>query len=159
MMQPSQSRFSSRIDRGDGRANCEVLTMSSIRSFSFLRRVLLVDAVSSGAMGLGLLAGADALSGVLRLPASLLTEAGIVLLPFAAFVGLLASREAPARTAVWFAIAMNVLWAIDSILLLVSGWVAPNAFGHAFVITQAAFVVVLAELEYIGLRRSTALAA
>jgi hypothetical protein len=133
--------------------------MSSIRSFPFLRRVLLVDAVSSGAMGLGLLAGADPLSDIVRLPANLLTEAGIVLLPFAAFVGFLASRAAPARAAVWLVIAMNVLWAIDSIVLLVSDLVAPNAFGHAFVIMQAAFVVVLAELEYLGLRRSAALAA
>jgi len=133
--------------------------MSSIRSFSFLRRVLLLDALSSGAMGLGLLAGAGALSAILHLPAGLLTEAGIVLLPFAAFVGFLASREAPARAAVWLVIAMNVLWAIDSIVLLASGWVAPSALGHAFVIMQAAFVGVLAELEYIGLRRSAALAA
>jgi hypothetical protein len=131
--------------------------MSSIQSVSFLRRVLLVDAVSSAAMGLALLLGADMLAGMLQLPARLLSEAGLVLLPFAAFVGFVASRAAPGRGAVWAVIALNVLWVIDSVVLLVTGWVAPNALGHAFVIAQAAFVAVLADLEYLGLRRTATL--
>jgi hypothetical protein len=132
--------------------------MSSIRSVSFLRRVLLVDAVSSALMGLALLLGADMLAKILQLPARLLSEAGVVLLPFAAFVAFVASRAVPGRGAVWFVIALNVLWAIDSIVLLVTGWVAPNTLGYAFVITQAAFVAVLADLEYLGLRRAATLA-
>ena len=131
--------------------------MSSSRSSSFLRRVLLVDAVSSGAMALGLLVAAGVLAELLQLPADLLWDAGIVLIPFAAFVGFLSSREQPPRFAVWAVIGLNALWTIDSVLLLTTGWIAPNALGYVFIIGQALVVGVLAELEYVGLRRSVML--
>jgi hypothetical protein len=51
-------------------------------------------------------------------------------------------------------IVTNVLWAIDSALLAMSGWVEPNALGYAFIIMQALVVVAFAELQYVGLRRS-----
>ena len=133
--------------------------MTSIRASSLLRRVLVVDAVSSGAMGLAMIAFAELLADLLQLPVELISEAGIVLLPFAAFVGFVASRSEPARIAVWVIIALNVVWVVDSIVLLFTGWVAPNALGYAFVIAQAAVVLVLADLEYMGLKRSAAAAA
>jgi hypothetical protein len=39
-------------------------------------------------------------------------------------------------------------------VLLASGWVAPTALGYAFVLGQALVVAILAECEYLGLRRS-----
>jgi hypothetical protein len=134
------------------------LHMNSIRASSFLRRVLLVDAVASGAMGLGMIAFTALFARVLQLPAQLLSEAGIVLLPFAAFVGFIASRQTPARFAVWAIIALNVIWVVDSIVLLFTGWVAPNALGYAFVVAQALAVAAFADLEYVGLKKSAALA-
>jgi hypothetical protein len=128
--------------------------MTSIRASSLLRRVLVVDAVSSGAMGIAMVAFGELLAGLLQLPVELLSETGIVLLPFAAFVGFIASRSEPSRFAVWTIIGLNVVWVVDSILLLFTGWVAPNALGYAFVIAQAAAVLVFADLEYMGLRRS-----
>jgi hypothetical protein len=133
--------------------------MNAIRSLSFLRRVLVVDAVSSGGMGVALWALAGPIAALTKLPQALLSEAGLVLLPFAAFVGYLASRSVPSRVGVWIVIALNVVWAIDSMALLVTGWVEPNMLGYAFVIGQAAVVAVLAELEYVGLRRGSPLAA
>lgn len=133
--------------------------MTSIRASSLLRRVLVVDAVSSGAMGLAMIAFAELLANLLQLPVELVSEAGIVLLPFAAFVGFVASRREPARIAVWVIIAMNVVWVVDSIVLLFTGWVAPSALGYAFVIAQAAVVLALADFEYMGLKRSAAVAA
>ena len=133
--------------------------MTSIRASSLLRRVLVVDAVSSGAMGIAMIAFAELFASLLQLPVELVSEAGIVLLPFAAFVGFVASRPEPTRIAVWIIIALNAVWVVDSIMLLFSGWVAPNGLGYAVVIAQAAAVLVLADLEYMGLKRSTALAA
>jgi hypothetical protein len=133
--------------------------MTSIRASSFLRRVLIVDALISGASGVAMFALADVFASLLQLPVDLVREAGIILLPFAAFVGFVASRQEPARLAVWAIIAMNILWVVDSILLLFSGWVAPNVLGYVFVIAQAAMVLVLADLEYMGLKRSPAVAA
>ena len=133
--------------------------MTSIRSSSFLRRVLAVDAVSSGVMGSAMIAFAELLAELTQLPVDLVSEAGIVLLPFAAFVGFVASRREPARIVVWIVIALNAMWVIDSILLLFTGWVAPNGLGYAVVIAQATAVLVLADLEYMGLKRSAAVAA
>jgi hypothetical protein len=116
--------------------------------------VLVVDAVSSGGMGLAMIVFADMLANLLQLPVELISEAGIVLLPFAAFVGFVASRREPARSAVWSIIALNVVWVVDSIVLLFTGWVAPNALGYAFVIAQAAAVLLFADLEYLGYRKS-----
>jgi hypothetical protein len=133
--------------------------MTSIRASSFLRRVLVVDAVSTGAMGIAMVAFAELLAGLLQLPVDLISEAGIVLLPFAAFVAFVASRSETSRMAVWVIIAVNAVWVVDSIVLLLTGWVAPNALGYAFVIAQAAAVLLFADLEYLGLKRSTAVAA
>jgi hypothetical protein len=124
----------------------------------FLRRVLIADAATSGAMGVLLLANAAPLADLLALPETLLRVSGITMLPFAALVALLATRETLPRWAVWAVIAVNALWAVESVLLLVSGWVEPAALGIAFVLAQAAVVALFAEAEYMGLRR-TALAA
>jgi hypothetical protein len=133
--------------------------MTSIHASSLLRRVLIVDAVTSGAMGLATIVFAELFADLLQLPLELISEAGIVLLPFAAFVGFVASRREPARIAVWTIIALNVVWVVDSIVLLFTGWVAPNALGYAFVIAQAAAVLAFADFEYMGLKRSAAVAA
>jgi len=131
----------------------------SVANLSFLRRVLAVDAGSSVSMGVLVLAFADGLGNLLQLPAALLQESGLILVPFAAAVGFLASRAQPARWAVRIVIAANVIWAVDSTILLFTDWVQPNALGIAFVVAQAVVVGVLAELEIIGLSRAKALPA
>ena len=128
--------------------------MTSIRPSSFLRRVLVVDAVFSGSSGIMMIAFAGLIAAVTQLPVELISEAGMLLVPFAAFVGFVASRGAPARLAVWAIIAINIVWAVDSVVLLFTGWVAPNAVGCAVVVAQAAGVLLLADLEYMGLKRS-----
>jgi uncharacterized membrane protein YoaK (UPF0700 family) len=110
--------------------------------------------VLTGATGLLLLLGAPFLAGLLELPEVLLRSAGLVLLPFVAFVAYVATREHFHRSAIWTVIGVNALWAAASVALLLSGWVAPNLFGAAFVIFQAVVVAVFAELEYLGVRRS-----
>ncbi|MGE0726318.1 MAG: hypothetical protein AB7O45_18235, partial [Alphaproteobacteria bacterium] len=95
---------------------------------------------------------------LLGLPAALLRGAGIVLLPFAALVAWLGTRREVARGAVWAVVVVNALWAIDSIVLLLTGWVAPTGLGIAFVVFQAVVVAGFAELQWMGLRRSAAVA-
>ena len=57
-------------------------------------------------------------------------------------------------------IAGNAVWTLASIALLFSGSVSPNLLGEVFVVAQAIGTGVLAELQYVGLRRSgSALAA
>lgn len=130
--------------------------MTTFRPSDFLRRVLLADALTSGASGLLMTFGAGPLEGALGLPAGLVRYAGLALLPFAAFVAYLAARESLPRAAVWAVVALNALWAADSLLLLAGGWVSPTALGTAFVVAQAVVVAAFAELEYVGMRRSAA---
>jgi hypothetical protein len=129
------------------------------RPDTLLRRVLIADAAASGAMAVLGLAGAGMLDSVLGLPAALLRTAGLSLVPFAAFVAYVATRETLPRPAVWAIIALNALWVAESFLLMAGSSLAPTTLGQAFVIAQAAAVALLAELEYVGLRRSVAVAA
>jgi hypothetical protein len=124
------------------------------RQNTFLRYALLADAVASGATGLLLIAGADLLTGLLGLPVALMRESGLALVPYVALVAFVGTREDIARPAVKVIIALNVVWAAASLLLLVTDFVAPTALGIAFVIAQAGVVAVFAELQFIGLRRS-----
>ena len=127
--------------------------MSYDQSSTFLRRALILDALASGATGLLMIAGAGLVEGLLGLPAALLRGAGLVLVPYVAFVVYAGTRDTISRSAVWIIIVANVAWAAASALLLVSGWVAPTALGYAFVIAQAVVVALLGELQYMGLRR------
>lgn len=133
--------------------------MSTTQPTPFLRNVLLLDAAASGATGLLLIAGAGLLDGLLGLPVALMREAGLVLVPYVAFVAWVGTRETIARGAVWAIIAANALWTLASAGLLLSGLVARNTLGYAFVIAQAAVVALLGELQYAGLKRQGAVAA
>ena len=125
---------------------------------TFLRYALLADAVASGATGLLMIAGADALTGLLGLPVALMREAGLVLVPYVALVAFVGTRAMIARGAVQAIIALNVLWVLGSVAVLLAAPVAPTALGYAFVIAQAVAVGVFAELQVIGLRREAAMA-
>jgi hypothetical protein len=83
-----------------------------------------------------------------------LRYAGVSLLPFAAFLVYLAKRENLSTQGVWTVIVLNILWTAASLLLLMTGWVAPTEVGYTFVIAQALGVAVLAGLEYFGLKKS-----
>lgn len=127
--------------------------MSYDQSPTFLRRALILDALASGATALLMIAGAGLVESLLGLPAALLRGAGLVLVPYVAFVVYAGTRDIISRSAVWMIIVANMAWAAASALLLVSGWVAPAALGYAFVIAQAVVVALLGELQYMGLRR------
>jgi hypothetical protein len=129
---------------------------ASIDPSTFLRRVLLVDAATCFAMGLLLLLAAGVLATLLALPGALLQYAGLSLLPNAAFMAWIATRSSLSRVGVWIVIGGNALWVVGSVALLVAGWVSPSLLGHVFVITQAATVALLAEMEYVGLRKALA---
>jgi hypothetical protein len=129
--------------------------MSNLRPSTFLRIALLGDALASGATGLLMAFGAGLLTGLLGLPESLMHSAGFILLPYALLVAYLGTRERLSRGAVWAVIATNAVWAADSVLLLLSGWVEPTPLGAAFVLFQAVVVAGFACAQYLGLRPAT----
>jgi hypothetical protein len=56
-------------------------------------------------------------------------------------------------------IALNAIWVVESIALFWMESIDPNLFGYAFVIAQAIVVGIFAELEYLGLRKASGVAA
>jgi hypothetical protein len=125
----------------------------------FLRTVLLVDAATCVATGLLMTAGSAALAPLTQLPADLLFYAGLSLFPVAAFIAFVATRKELPPAGVWLVIAGNAAWVAGSLWLLLGGTLSPSLIGYAFLAAQAAAVAVLAELEYVGLRRLSSSAA
>jgi hypothetical protein len=126
-----------------------------IESSPFLRRALLADAVFSGVSTVVMTFDSGALAPFLNLPETLLRETGLFLIAYAALVGWLWSRPQVAKLLVMIVIAGNAAWTLASIALLLSGAVSPNLLGDIVVAAQAIATGVLAELQYIGLRKST----
>ncbi|WP_283134402.1 hypothetical protein [Rhizohabitans arisaemae] len=118
-----------------------------------LAKVIKIDMLLCAAFGVLLIAAAGLVGDLMNLPVPLVRWAGVVLLPVAAFLGYLASRRVPPRGGVLAIIAINALWAVDSIVLLFTGWIDPNPFGVVFIVAQALLVAGIAEMQYLGLRR------
>jgi len=118
----------------------------------FLARVLLIDAIASGATAVLLVAGADLLAPLLQLPAGLLRGAGVVLVPFVALVYGLSRRASPPRAAVAAVVAVNFAWVAASAWVAFGGVWQPSLAGVAFVLAQALAVLAFADLGWLGLR-------
>lgn len=123
---------------------------------TLLPRLLLVDAASCAALGALLALVPTPVAGLTALPPALLLGAGLSLLPVAAFIAWVATRTPVPVAGVRVVVAGNLLWVAASLVLLVSGWIAPNALGTAFVAGQALVVALLAGLEHAALRGARA---
>jgi len=124
-------------------------------SSAFLRRAIQADAIFSGASAVILTIGGGEIAPLLNLPEALLRETGLFLIAYAALVGWLGTRPVMPKILVAIVIAGNAAWALASIALLFSSAVAPNLLGEAAIAMQAIVVGVLAELQFVGLRRSS----
>src|SRR5688500_7592607 len=96
----------------------------------FIRRVLFVDAATCAGTGLFLALLAVPLAPFLGLPADLLLDAGLALLPIAAFIAWVATRDAISAAGVWLVIIGNAAWVLASLALLFA--VSPTMLGYAF---------------------------
>ncbi len=130
----------------------------TIRNTPSLRRILLADAAAGLGAGLVVMLGAGFLAPLLGLPAGLLFWAGVALMPIVAVLAAMAMRDTFPRLLLVDIAALNALWATASLGLLVSGAVAPNALGVAFVVAQALLVGGFAILQFGHLRQSEAAA-
>lgn len=126
-----------------------------IHASTFLRRALFADAVFSGVSALGLSLGAGAFAALFNLPEVLLRETGLFLIAYTVLVGWLSTRSTVAKALILLVVVGNAAWTIASIALLLSGAVAPNLPGEITVVAQAIATGVFAELQYVGLRRSS----
>lgn len=129
------------------------MALAAIANSISLRHAVLADGIISGAMGVLLFAASGPLSGLLGLPAAFLFWVGLALLPWMAALVLVSRKERLAGGAVETVIALNALWVLASIALIVADPFGMTALGIAFVVAQALAVTVFADLQFFGLKR------
>mgnify|MGYP000323034170 CR=1 FL=1 len=125
---------------------------------SYLRKVILADAVISSAAGVAMIGGADLTHDVLGLPSALILWSGLALIPFIATLVMTIRAGAAPRGLIVAIIALNFAWVAASLFAAFGPVFAPTLLGKVFVCAQAATVFVLAELQIMGLRRMGAAA-
>jgi hypothetical protein len=118
-----------------------------------LRRVLAFDAASgagTGALQLGL---TGLLSQWLGLSPSLLQATGLAIFAFVALAAWLAVQGAPPRAALGAPVVGNFAWVAGCLVLAFGAAPAVTPLGLAYLLVQAVVVFVLAELQWMALRR------
>ncbi|WP_374469275.1 hypothetical protein [Phenylobacterium sp.] len=131
--------------------------MTHVRS-PLLRGLIAIDAVACAASGALLAFAAEPLATITGLAPDLTRPAGVFLLAWTLVLATAASRPTLSRAAVWTLIAVNVIWVVESALVLLLGWAQPTAAGYGFVIAQAVAVAAIAELQFVALRRAATVA-
>jgi hypothetical protein len=126
-----------------------------------LRTATALDALVTGANGAAYLVAAGPLEDLLGLSPALLRGTGAFLLLFSAAVWTVASRPQVSPSAALVVIALNVLWAADSIAFLATGVSDPTTAGAVWIVMQAIVVAGFAALQTItrGAARNRAVAA
>ncbi|MGL4324771.1 MAG: hypothetical protein ACRCTD_12100 [Beijerinckiaceae bacterium] len=118
-----------------------------------LRTILKLDAATCFSSGLLLTLGATLLSPWLGLPAAFLFYAGLVLMPAGLFILWTALRPVLPQWALLVIIVGNVLWSVESLLLLAMPHMAPRTtLGAVGVVMQAFMVAGFALFEWRGYR-------
>lgn len=130
--------------------------MISFQPSTFLRRLLLADAIASGVMAVALLGVGGRLADLSRLPQSLLLYAGVILVPWAFFVAFLAIQRNPPLGMLRLVVIGNAVWTAVSLILLVLDRVSPNALGYGFIVAQALAVGALGALQLVAIQGCTA---
>lgn len=125
--------------------------MSTLVRTPFLARVLVADAVVSGAVALLQLLAMARVAELTGLSGSLLLGTGWFLVGYVALLFVLASRARLPAALVWLVIVGNMGWAAGALVIAASRL---PALGIAFSAVHAAAVLVFAALEYLGMRAS-----
>ncbi len=122
----------------------------------FLRRMLWLDAATGAATGALQLLLTGWLASFLGLPETLLQVSGWVMFAYVAGIGFIATRPFVPAPLVWLLIGANFLWVLGCLALLLGDLVMPTLAGKAFIAIQAVTVGLLAELQWVGLRKAVA---
>jgi len=137
--------------------------MSAVAAFScltsspeFLRRVLWLDAATGAATGALQLLLTGLLASLLGLPETLLVASGWAILGYVAGISFVATRQFVPTSLVWVLIGANLLWVAGCLALLLGDFVTPTLAGQVFIAVQAVAVGLLAEMQWVGLRKATA---
>ncbi|GHN03011.1 hypothetical protein WSM22_45000 [Cytophagales bacterium WSM2-2] len=120
-----------------------------------LKNVLLINGVSSGVTGVGLLLFADFFSGLFQINSvALFAGVGIFLIAFAGFVIMVALGNTN-RSKVQVIITLDILWTLTSFLLVVVANREISTMGNTLILAVAIWVAAMAFLQTKGLKQIT----
>jgi hypothetical protein len=132
--------------------------MSNAISSTFLRKVLIADAVTCAAVAGLQLTNADTLVSLLGLPKNLLLATGAFLVGFAILLILMARANEIRAPLIRLVVVGNIAWGLGCIGLSLGGAFETTALGIAYLLIQALTVFALAAIEFKGWRgRATTL--
>jgi hypothetical protein len=140
-----------------GRLSTWSIAMSDpVRLSLFFRRAVTADAIGTTATAALMSLEATLLGAALGLPAAVFVAIGVALLPYVGWLLWLATRDTVARRVAMLPVLLNAVWAVDCLAVL---WLAaePTTFGKTFVLLQVGVSVLLAEMQWIGLRKRCAI--
>jgi hypothetical protein len=118
-----------------------------------LRRSMQADAVVTAIVALGAMVESGLIAPWLGVPPLALVILGAILLGWAAALWMAASRPTISRRFAWLSVILGAVWVVDSVVLLVSGWLPFTTEGWWLVAIVALAVAGFTEAQYIGLRR------
>ncbi|MPZ85681.1 MAG: hypothetical protein GEV28_36990 [Actinophytocola sp.] len=128
------------------------MTITETHPGRLLRFALTADGVATGASGVALTALAGVLDGPLGIGFGWLLGTGLFFLGWGAFVLHLGTRPTINRRGATFVVAVNLLAALDSVLVALVGDL--TALGTVVVLVLAVAVAAIAVLQIEGLRQS-----
>ncbi len=120
----------------------------------FMRLVLKLDAVATGVVGLLSVAAGPMLDDLLGIPLALLLPVGLFLVAYAVAIWIVGTRRLVCWPAVWAAVAINLMYVVDCVVVVAAGWFPLTALGTAFVLFQAAAVTLFAVGQLYALRKT-----
>jgi hypothetical protein len=111
-----------------------------------------LDAAMSGAAGALLVAGGAFLDGATGIPAAWLVGIGLFFLAYAVVLVAIVRAGSPPRL-VRLVVLGNAGWVALSVAALLADWLTPTTTGAVLIGLQAGAVALVAELQWLALRR------
>lgn len=126
--------------------------MTSIHPSRFLRYALIADALACSVLVVLQLSLPEQLASYLQLSSMLLIGSGVFLAAYVGLLIVLANSKSVWKALVGLVVAGNVAWALGCLAL--ASLTGPSRLGVAYLVAQAVFVLVIARMEWLGLKRS-----
>ena len=118
-----------------------------------VRLAVRFDAAVTGAFGVLVGVASPPLDGWLGIDTALLLALGVLLAGYAMVLEFVVARR-PTTALVWAVIALNTLWVVASVVAVLTDALTLTTLGPVVVLGQAAAVALLADLQYLALRKS-----
>lgn len=120
-----------------------------------LKNILLINALSSGATGIGLAVMPNVFAGLFDTTViAPFVGTGLFLIAFAALVFSESRKKEVNANSVRLIIVLDVLWVISSLSIIVSSAFAISSLGYFMIGAVALWVALMAYLQFTGLKKA-----